>query len=82
MLCGPPGSGKSMAALRFPSILPPLSRQESFEVTRIYSVAGKLPRHSGLIYSAPFRKPHHSRQPRRAYRRRVGPAARRGLAGP
>jgi magnesium chelatase family protein len=60
MLCGPPGAGKSMAALRFPSVLPPLSRQESLEVTRIYSVAGKLPRHAGLIRSAPFRKPHHS----------------------
>ncbi|ORC31798.1 hypothetical protein B4O97_16765 [Marispirochaeta aestuarii] len=60
MLFGPPGSGKSMAALRFPSILPPLAHRESLEVTRIYSVAGKLPRRWGLIKNPPFRKPHHS----------------------
>ena len=60
MLCGAPGSGKSMAALRFPSLLPSLSREEAVEVTRIYSLAGKLSRRQGLIRSAPFRKPHHS----------------------
>jgi magnesium chelatase family protein len=60
MLFGPPGSGKSMAAVRFPSILPPLCHREALEVTRIYSVAGKLPRRSGLIKDPPFRKPHHS----------------------
>ncbi|WP_319562387.1 YifB family Mg chelatase-like AAA ATPase [Marispirochaeta sp.] len=60
MLFGPPGSGKSMAAVRFPSILPSLFHREALEVTRIYSVAGKLPRRSGLIKTPPFRKPHHS----------------------
>jgi magnesium chelatase family protein len=59
-LFGPPGSGKTMAALRLPSILPPLTRRESIEVTKIYSLAGKLPVCGGLITRAPFRNPHHS----------------------
>jgi magnesium chelatase family protein len=57
---GPPGSGKTMAALRIPSILPPLSRKEALEVTRIHSLAGLLPPDSGLLKNRPFRTPHHS----------------------
>jgi magnesium chelatase family protein len=60
LLGGPPGIGKSMLAHRLPGILPPLTRAESLEVTRIHSVAGMLEPGRPLITSPPFRKPHHS----------------------
>jgi magnesium chelatase family protein len=60
LLFGPPGSGKTMAARRLPSILPPLSWEESLLVTRIHSTAGILPPGSGLVRHPPFRMPHHS----------------------
>lgn len=59
LMIGPPGAGKSMLAKRLPSILPPLSRREVLECTRIYSAAGRLPRNS-IIASRPFRAPHHT----------------------
>ena len=60
IMVGPPGSGKSMLAKRIPSILPPLSLQESLETTQIHSVAGKLGSSSSLIAQRPFRSPHHT----------------------
>lgn len=59
-LFGPPGSGKSMAARRFPSLLPALTIEESLEVTQIHSLAGKLRSGEGLLCTPPFRMPHHS----------------------
>ncbi|MEK7432678.1 MAG: YifB family Mg chelatase-like AAA ATPase [Cyanobacteriota bacterium] len=59
LLMGPPGSGKTMLARRLPSILPPLTFDESLETTKIYSVIG-LNNKKGLITTRPFRSPHHS----------------------
>ena len=59
-LTGPPGVGKSMLAKRLPGILPPLTDEESREVTRIHSIAGEQAERRGLISRRPFRTPHHS----------------------
>ncbi|MHA6484415.1 YifB family Mg chelatase-like AAA ATPase [Paenibacillus sp. strain BS8-2] len=61
LLCGPPGTGKTMMIRRLPGILPPLDEHEALEVTKIYSVAGKLVENApGLMTTPPFRAPHHS----------------------
>jgi len=60
LMTGPPGAGKSILAKAIPSILPQLSFEESLEVTKIYSVAGFLPKDSPLITQRPFRSPHHT----------------------
>jgi magnesium chelatase family protein len=60
ILIGPPGAGKTMLAKRLPGILPPLSLQEALETTKIHSVAGKLPKDASLIFTRPFRSPHHT----------------------
>jgi magnesium chelatase family protein len=60
IMIGAPGSGKSMMAKRLPSILPPLSLQESLETTKIHSVAGKINGETSLITTRPFRDPHHT----------------------
>lgn len=60
LLLGPPGSGKTMLARRIPGILPPLSLEESIELTKIYSVAGMFRPEKGRITERPFRSPHHT----------------------
>jgi len=60
VMVGPPGSGKTMLAIRLPTILPPLSTEEALEVTKIYSICGQLPRGMGLMTRRPFRAPHHT----------------------
>ena len=60
LMIGPPGAGKTMLARRLPSILPPLSFDESIEATTIHSVAGQLRPGVGLLTERPFRAPHHT----------------------
>lgn len=57
---GPPGAGKTMLAERLPGLLPPLSPQESLEVTAVHSVAGELPSGQPLVTRPPYCAPHHS----------------------
>lgn len=59
LMCGPPGSGKSMLAARLPGLLPPLGPAEALELSMIHSVAGQLDG-GKLLRRRPFRDPHHS----------------------
>ncbi|RMG16501.1 MAG: ATP-binding protein [Deltaproteobacteria bacterium] len=58
-MIGPPGAGKTLLARRLPGLLPPLSREETVEVTKVYSAAGLLPLR-GVVRRRPFRAPHHT----------------------
>ena len=60
LMIGTPGAGKTMAAKCLPSILPPLTMEESFDVSRIYSVCGLLTGSEGLVVRRPFIAPHHT----------------------
>ena len=60
LMVGSPGCGKSMLAARMVSILPPMTRQEQMEVTKIYSVAGQLDEAMPWVEHRPFRSPHHT----------------------
>ncbi|HEX2392543.1 MAG TPA: YifB family Mg chelatase-like AAA ATPase [Solirubrobacterales bacterium] len=57
LMVGPPGAGKSLAASRLPSLLPPLASAEALEVARIASACGRLGATTG---GRPFRAPHHT----------------------
>ncbi|MFQ5597459.1 MAG: YifB family Mg chelatase-like AAA ATPase [Nitrospiria bacterium] len=60
LMVGPPGSGKTMLAKRFPSILPKMGFEESLESTQVHSVVGLLSPEHPLLFVRPFRAPHHT----------------------
>ena len=59
-LMGSPGGGKTLLSRSLPTILPRMTKEEILEVTRIYSVAGFLPKEKPIISERPFRSPHDS----------------------
>lgn len=60
ILSGPPGAGKSMMAKRVPSIMPGMTFEESMEVSKVHSIAGRLDKDNYLVVQRPFCSPHHT----------------------
>jgi magnesium chelatase family protein len=60
LMIGPPGAGKTMLARRLPTILPPMTIEESLETTKVHSVVGLIPQDRALTVIRPFRTPHHT----------------------
>jgi magnesium chelatase family protein len=60
LFMGPPGGGKTLLARTMPTILPPMTFDESVEVTSIYSISGMLRPGVSLVETRPFRHPHHT----------------------
>ncbi len=63
LMIGPPGAGKTMTAMRIPTILPPLKASEQMELSKIYSVSGLFTNRESLLDVRPFRCPHHTITP-------------------
>ncbi|MBI2890958.1 MAG: YifB family Mg chelatase-like AAA ATPase [Nitrospirae bacterium] len=60
LMMGPPGTGKTMLAMRLPTILPAMTFEEALETTKVFSVAGLLGPGEALVTHRPFRSPHHT----------------------